>query len=106
QRLAARHKFGTQMAYAVDLPSAGGLTPVAGDYIWRTTPANFVELGLWGIVRVTEKSGTDAVRIAGAEFSNGTLTVTGSTTVYVDKAANPQNGQRAATLSLMLDGKP
>jgi hypothetical protein len=51
---------------------------------------------------VTEKSGSDAVRIAGSQFSNGELTVFGSTTVYVDRNANPKNGNRAATVSLFL----
>ena len=114
QYLGARDNFGTNMAYEVDLPSAGGgdlsknVWPVAGDYIWRTTPANFLELGLWGIMRVTEKSGSDAVRIAGSQFSNGELTVFGSTTVYVDRNANPKNGNRAATVSLFLSqpGQP
>jgi hypothetical protein len=114
QYLGARDNFGTNMSYEINLPSAGGgdlsknVWPVAGDYIWRTTPANFLELGLWGIMRVTEKSGSDAVRIAGSQFSNGELTVFGSTTVYVDRAANPKNGNRAATVSLFLSqpGQP
>jgi hypothetical protein len=102
QHLGARDNYGTNMAYEINLPSAGGTTGTPGDYIWRTTPANFVELGLWGVFRVTAGSGSDAVRVAGAQFSNNELVVSGSTTVYVDRAANPKNGQRAATVSVYL----
>jgi hypothetical protein len=105
QYLGKRDNYGTNMAYEIVLPSAGGRRPVGGDYLWRTTPANYLEQGLWGVFRVFD-SGSDAVRIAAAEFvsgtGKGTLTVSGSTTVFVDTAANPKNGQRASTVDLYL----
>jgi hypothetical protein len=105
QYLGARDNYGTNMAYEINLPSAGGIKPVGGDYLWRTTPANYLEQGLWGIFRVSD-SGSDAVRIAAAQFvsgtGQGTLTVSGSTTVFVDAQANPKNGSRASTVRLFL----
>ena len=99
QWLGARDNYGTNMSYEIVLPSAGGTRPVNGDYIYRTTPANFLEQGLWGVFRVSDP-GSDAVRIAGAQFSSGNLAVSGSTSVFVDTSANPKNGQRASTVAL------
>ncbi|HXH37031.1 MAG TPA: hypothetical protein VNN08_00240 [Thermoanaerobaculia bacterium] len=104
QYLGARDNYGTNMAYEIDLPSAGGAVPVAGDYVYRTTPSNYLEQGLWGVFRVTNP-GSDAVRIGAAQFVSGTLTVSGSTTVFVDTLPNAKSGSRAKTVSLYLGNK-
>jgi len=105
QYLGARDNYGTNMAYEIVLPSAGGVVPVGGDYVYRTTPANYLEQGLWGVFRVTNP-GSDAVRIGAAQFvsgtGKGTVTVSGSTTVFVDTLPNAKSGSRAATVSLYL----
>ena len=102
QWLGARDNYGTNMTYEAVLASAGGQVPVLGDYLWRTTPSNYLQQGLWGIFRVA-KGGSDAVRIASAQLSSGgNLAVYGSSTVYVENAPNPKNGNRAKTVSLFL----
>jgi hypothetical protein len=100
--LGARDNHGTNTAYSIILDEnggAGGQNGVIGDYIYRTTPANFVTQGIWGIFRVGA-SGSDIVSLAAAQFSNGGLAVAGSSTVFVDRATNPKNGQRAKTVAL------
>jgi hypothetical protein len=108
QYLGARDNYGTNMAYEIVLPSAGGVVPVGGDYVYRTTPANYLEQGLWGVFRVTNP-GSDAVRIGAAQFvsgtGKGTLTVSGSTTVFVDTLPNAKSGSRSPTVSLYLGNK-
>ncbi|HEY0143453.1 MAG TPA: copper oxidase [Thermoanaerobaculia bacterium] len=102
QWLGARDNYGTNMAYEAVIASAGGQVPVFGDYLWRTTPANYAQQGLWGLFRVS-RGGSDAVRIASAQFtSGGALSIYGSTSVFVDKNANPRNGNRASTVDLYL----
>jgi hypothetical protein len=102
--LGKRDNYGTNTSYSIILErngGAGGVDGVTGDYLYRTTPANFVTQGLWGIFRVA-KSGSDAVSLAAAQFSSGGLQVAGSSTVFLDDKANPKNGQRAATVTLTL----
>ena len=102
QWLGKRDNFGTNTAYPIILEEnggAGGLNGVMGDYLYRTTPANFLTQGWWGIFRVG-KSGADTVSIAHATFSGGGLQVSGSSTVFLDSNANAKNGQRAQTVSL------
>ena len=99
QYLGARDNYGTNMSYEIVLPSAGGIKPVNGDYVYRTHPANFLEQGLWGVFRVSDPA-SDAVRIGGAQFSSGNFGINGSVSAYVDTKANPKNGQRVSTISL------
>jgi hypothetical protein len=99
QYLGARDNYGTNMSYEINLPSAGGKVPVTGDYLYRTTPSNFLQQGLWGVFRVSD-SGSDAVRVAAAQFSSGNLWISGSTSVYVDSKGNSKNGNRASTVAL------
>ena len=99
QWLGSRDNYGTNMAYEINLPSAGGQVPVGGDYIWRTIPPNFLQQGLWGLFRVSD-AGQDAVRIAAAQYSSGQIWIHGSTSVFVDTKANPKNGNRASTVAL------
>ncbi len=40
--------------FDVVVPSAGGTTPVAGDYLYRTFPAIHFAAGIWGIFRVLD----------------------------------------------------
>jgi hypothetical protein len=100
--LGARDNYGANTAYPIIIEAnggAGGRDGVTGDYVYRTTPANFLTQGLWGLFRVGD-SGSDAVRLASAQFSNGSLAIAGSSTVFLDIAANAKNGQRASTVSL------
>jgi hypothetical protein len=100
--LGARDNYGTNTAYEVVLErngGAGGRHGILGDYVYRTTPANFLTQGLWGLFRVGEP-GKDAVRLAAAQFSSAGLAISGSSTVFIDNKANAKNGQRAATVSL------
>ena len=102
--LGARDNYGANTAYSIILEGnggAGGQDGVMGDYIYRTTPANFLTQGLWGIFRVG-KSGSDTVSLSAAQFTSGGLWVAGSSTVYLDDKANPQNGQRAPTVTLSI----
>jgi hypothetical protein len=102
QWLGARDNYGTNTAYSIILDGnggAGGQNGVMGDYLYRTTPANFLTQGLWGILRVG-KSGSDIVSLAVAQFSSGGLQVSGSSSVFVDSQTNPKNGQRASTVAL------
>jgi hypothetical protein len=102
QWLGARDNYGTNTAYSIILDEnggAGGLNGIMGDYVYRTTPANFLTQGLWGVFRVGA-SGSDTVSIAAAQLSNGGLLVSGSSSAFVDRQTNPRNGQRASTVSL------
>ncbi len=102
QHLGARDSYGTNTAYPIVIPSAGGSHPVAGDYVWRTTPSNYLQQGLWGIFRVS-KSGMDSVKVTSAQFSSGgNLAIYGTTGVFLDNGSNARNGQRAKTVSLYL----
>ncbi len=102
QHLGARDSHGTNTSYPIIIPSAGGSHPTTGDYLWRTTPSNYLQQGLWGIFRVSE-SGVDSVKVTSAQFtSGGNLSVYGTTGVFLDKASNPKNGERAPTVSLFL----
>jgi hypothetical protein len=51
--IGSRDLYGTNSAYTLVLPSAGGANKVPGDYLYRTHPANYLTQGLWGIIRVT-----------------------------------------------------
>jgi hypothetical protein len=107
QWLGARDNYGTNTSYSIILDGnggAGGRNGVMGDYLYRTTPANFVTQGLWGIFRVG-KSGSDIVSLAVAQFSSGGLQVSGSSSVFVDDKTNPKNGQRASTVALSVRPK-
>jgi hypothetical protein len=110
QWLGARDNYGTNMAYTINLDGtdgnggAGGVNGVVGDYLYRTTPANFVTQGLWGIMRVG-RGGSDIVSLAAAQFSSGGLMVSGSTSVFVDNGSNPRNGSRASTVDLFVRPK-
>jgi manganese oxidase len=100
--LGARDNYGTNTSYSIILDGnggAGGRNGVIGDYIYRTTPANFVSQGIWGLFRVGA-AGSDIVSVAAAQFSSGGLQVAGSSSVFVDNKANAKNGQRAKTVSL------
>ncbi|MEA2490409.1 MAG: manganese oxidase, partial [Acidobacteriota bacterium] len=102
QWLGARDNYGTNTSYSIileDNGGAGGQNGVKGDYIYRTTPANFVTQGLWGIFRVGD-AGRDTVSIAAAQFSSAGLLVSGSSTAFLDNQSNPKNGQRAQSVSL------
>jgi len=102
QHLGARDSYGTNTSYPIVLPSAGGSHPTSGDYVWRTTPSNYLQQGLWGIFRVSA-SGMDSVKVTSAQFSSGgNLSIYGTTGVFLDKNSNPKNGQRASTVSLFL----
>jgi hypothetical protein len=100
--LGARDNYGTNTSYEIVLEQnggAGGKHGILGDYVYRTTPANFLIQGLWGLFRVGEP-GMDAVRLASAQFSSAGLAISGSSTVFIDNKANAKNGQRAQTVSL------
>jgi hypothetical protein len=100
--LGARDNHGTNTAYPIILDEnggAGGRNGVVGDYVYRTTPANFVTQGIWGIFRVGA-AGSDIVKLAAAQFSSGGLQVAGSSSAFVDNKANANNGQRAKTVAL------
>ncbi|MBV9495031.1 MAG: hypothetical protein JOZ54_12350 [Acidobacteria bacterium] len=108
--LGKRDNYGTNTSYSIILDNdvngkggAGGQNGVMGDYLYRTTPANFLTQGLWGLFRVGQP-GKDTVAIGAAQFISS-LTVSGSTTVFLDSKANPQNGQRAKTISLSIRKK-
>ncbi|HEY0157930.1 MAG TPA: copper oxidase [Thermoanaerobaculia bacterium] len=105
--LGARDNYGTNTAYSIVLDhngGAGGEKGIVGDYIYRTTPANFVTQGLWGLMRVGQ-GGSDIVSLAAAQFSSGGLQVSGSTTVFVENGSNPRNGTRASTVALSVRPK-
>jgi hypothetical protein len=104
--LGKRDNYGTNTSYSIILDKnggAGGLNGVTGDYLYRTTPANFVIQGQWGLFRVGQP-GKDTVAIGSAQFISS-LVVAGSTTAFLDSASNPKNGQRAATVSLSIRPK-
>jgi hypothetical protein len=107
QWLGARDNHGTNTAYSIILDEnggAGGRNGIVGDYLYRTTPANFLTQGLWGIMRVGE-SGSDIVSLAVAQFSSGGLQVSGSSSVFVDNKTNAKNGQLASTVNLSVRPK-
>jgi len=102
QNLGARDNYGTNSSYEIVLPSAGGDNNITGDYLYRTTPANWVQSGIWGLFRVA-KPGSDAVRLASAQYSSGgNLAIFGSSSAFVDVTANSKNGNRAKSVSLSL----
>ncbi len=51
--IGSRDIYGTNSAYSLLLPSAGGANKVSANYLYRTQPASFFAQGLWGIIRVT-----------------------------------------------------
>jgi hypothetical protein len=105
--LGARDNYGTNTSYSIILDEnggAGGRNGVIGDYVYRTTPANFVTQGLWGIMRVGNP-GSDIVSLAVAQFSSGGLQVSGSSSVFVDNKSNASNGKRASTVALSIRPK-
>jgi hypothetical protein len=107
QWLGARDNYGTNTAYSIILDEnggAGGRNGVVGDYLYRTTPANFLTQGLWGIMRVGQ-GGSDIVSLAAAQFSSGGLQVSGSSSVFVDNKSNSKNGTRSSTVALSVRPK-
>jgi manganese oxidase len=105
--LGARDNYGTNTAYSIILDhngGAGGINGITGDYVYRTTPANFVTQGLWGIMRVGQ-GGSDIVSLSVAQFTSGGLQVSGSTSVFVENGSNPKNGTRASTVALSVRPK-
>jgi hypothetical protein len=105
--LGARDNYGANTSYPINLPAetggAGGRNGVMGDYIYRTTPANFVTQGIWGLMRVGA-GGSDIVSGL-AQFSPGGLQVAGSSSVFVDDKTNAKNGQRAKNVALSVRTK-
>ena len=49
----SRYGHGPANHYEIFIEKAGGEYAVAGDYMYRTFPANRVAPGIWGIFRVT-----------------------------------------------------
>jgi hypothetical protein len=110
QNLGSRDIYGTNSAYVLDIPRAGGKNAVMGDYLYRTIPANFLLTngGLWGLFRVAA-SNTDTIKITTAAYTQQfVIMIFGSVTPYLNTstapAGKPAVGTTAQTLTLTVPG--